>query len=128
MVLCVVIGCSKRSGCDNGVSFYRIPAIIKQRSKQEFELSKKRRNGFVSAISREDFSDKITTNDRICSTHFILGRPAYLFDVTNLDWLPTLNLGHLKRKVPEPTSELRCERARRRRERQIEMISSCCSK
>lgn len=112
MVLCVVIGCSKRSGRDKGISFYRIPAIIKGRSKQEFELSKKRRNGFLSAISREDLSDKIIANNRICSTHFISGKPAYLFDVTNPDWLPTLNLGHLKRKAPEPDGELRWERAK----------------
>ena len=56
MVPCVVIGCSKRSGCDKRISFYRIPAIIKGRIKQEFELSKKRTNVFLSAISREDLS------------------------------------------------------------------------
>ena len=70
-MLCAVIGCSKRSGRDMGISFYRIPAIIKGRSKQELELSKKRRNEFLSAISREDLSDKITTNDRISSTHYL---------------------------------------------------------
>ena len=127
MVLCVGIECSKRSAHNKGISFHRIPAIIKGRSKQEFELNKKRMNGFLSAISREDLSDKIITNDRICSTHFISGKPAYLFDVTNPDWLPTLNLDHLKRKAPEPTSELRWERVKRKRERQIEMMSSCGS-
>ena len=71
MALCVVIGCSKRSGHDKGISFYSIPAIIKGRSKQEFQLSKKRRNGFLTAIFREDLSEKIITNDRICSTHII---------------------------------------------------------
>ena len=76
MVLCAVIRCSKRSGRDKGIIFYRIPATIKGRSKQELELSKKRRNGFLSALSREELSDKIITNDRICSTHFISGKPA----------------------------------------------------
>ena len=49
-VLCVVIGCSKRSGPDNEVSFYRIPAIINGKSAVEKELSKKRRNGFLATI------------------------------------------------------------------------------
>ena len=52
----MAIGCSKRSGRDKGISFYRIPVIIKERSKQEFELSKKRRNGFFIVIPREDLS------------------------------------------------------------------------
>ena len=28
MVLCIVVGCSKRSGRDKDVSFFRIPTII----------------------------------------------------------------------------------------------------
>ena len=35
-------------------------------------------------------------NDRICSRHFINGKPAPLQDESNLDWLPTQNLGHCK--------------------------------
>ena len=41
-------------------------------------------------------SEKILANDRICSRHFINGKPASLEDETNPDWLPTLNLGHSK--------------------------------
>ena len=44
MVLCVVIGCSER---DKDVSFHRIPAIIRHSDKRDFELSKKRREGFL---------------------------------------------------------------------------------
>ena len=52
MVLCVVIGCSKRSGRDKDVSYYRIPVVIRHQSEREYELSKKRRDGFLAAISR----------------------------------------------------------------------------
>ena len=48
------------------------------------------------AISRGDLSEKILANDRICSSHFINGKPASLEDETNPDWWPTLNLGHSK--------------------------------
>ena len=50
MVLCVVIGCSKRSERDKDVSFHRIPAIIRHTDKRDFELSKKRREGFFIII------------------------------------------------------------------------------
>ena len=47
MVLCVVIGCSKRSDRDKDVSFHRIPAVIRHTDKRDFELSKKRKEGFL---------------------------------------------------------------------------------
>ena len=91
MVLCVVIGCSKRSGRDKDVSFYRIPKVITHRGKQEYELTKKRRDGFLAAIARDGIKDTdVLRNDRICSRHFISGKPAYLYDETNPDWLPTV--------------------------------------
>ena len=90
----------------SGILVYRqlwycvqIPAIIKGTSKEEFEVSKNQRNGFLSALSRQDFSDKIITNDQICFAHFISGMSAYLLDMTNPDWLSTLNPGHVSRKL-----------------------------
>lgn len=53
MVLCLVLGCSKRSGRDKDVSFYRVPKVIASRGKQEYELTKRRRAGFLAAISRD---------------------------------------------------------------------------
>ena len=111
----MVIGCSKRSGRDKDVSFYRILKIIMHRGKQDYELNKKRRNGFLAAVSREALRDKVVTNDRICSRHFILGKPASTYDQENPDWLPTLHLGHSKVK-PRPTKEA-TERWERLKER-----------
>ena len=106
MVLCVVIGCTKRSGRDKDVSFYRIPKVVTHRGKQEHELTKKRRAGFLAAISRDCFQgSSVLENDRICSRHFISGKPAYLFDETNPDWLPTLHLGHTKKRSSREISK-----------------------
>ena len=117
MVLCVVIGCSKCSGRDKDVSFSRIPKVITHRGKQEYELTKKRRDGFHAAISRDGLTDsKVLTNDRICSRHFTSGKPAYLYDETNPDWLPTLHLGHRKNRPTEEATQ-RWERKKARRER-----------
>ena len=115
MVLCVVFGCSKRSGRDKDVRFFRIPKILTKGSSNLKELSKKRRAGFIAAISREDITEKILVNDRICSRHFISGQPAALKDNTNPDWLPTLNLGHIKlsdRRIMAGTERWRRRKAR----------------
>ena len=96
MVLCLIVGCSKRSGRDKNVSFYRIPKVITRKGPRIEELSRRRRTGFISAISRDDLTDSILENDRICSRHFISGKPADLEDELNPDWLPTQNLGHSK--------------------------------
>ena len=87
-----MIGCTKRSGRDKGVSFYRIPKIITHRGQRDYELSKKRRDGFLAAISLDGLTEKVLVNDRICSRHFRSGKPAALYDDTNPDWLPSLNL------------------------------------
>lgn len=110
MVYCVV-GCfncsdqgpdSRRNLCpnlegDHNVSFYRIPAITRNQGKLELELSKRRRDGFVAAISREDLDLNDLEKYRVCSNHFVLGKPANLTDCTNCDWLPTTFLAHSER-------------------------------
>ncbi len=116
MVLCVVISCSSRSGRDKGVSFFRIPTVVTTRGSVERELTQKRRDGYLASISRGDLTEKIMKNDRICSKHFVLGKPAYLYDTTSTDWLPTLNLGHSKSSSKRgSTAEARYERAKRRK-------------
>ena len=110
MLLCIVDGCTKRSGRGKDVSFYRLPKIMSSRGTR-MELSKKRRAGYLAAISRKDLTEKIMANDKICSRHFINGKPAPHKicsrhfvngkpapdeDETNPDWLPTQNLGHCK--------------------------------
>ena len=83
MVICIVFGCSKRSDRDKDVSFYRIPAVREGRGTAEQELSKRQREGFLAAISREDLTDSKIENSRICSRHFISGKPADLYDSLN---------------------------------------------
>ena len=115
MVLCVVVGCSSRFGRDKGVSFYRIPTVVTTRGSAERELTQKCRDGYLAAISRDDLKEKILQNDRICAKHFISGKPAYLYDPTNTDWLPMLNLGHVKSKGSS-NADARYMRAKRRRD------------
>ena len=85
-------------------------------------LSKRRSEGYLKAISRVGLTEKILNNDRICSRHFKLGKPADLRDDTNADWLPTLYLGHSKSRqaINTPGETLRMARRIVRNARKIE--------
>ena len=96
MVICIVVGCLKCSERDKNVSFHRIPAVNCLHGKEDFELRKKRRDGYLAAISREDIDTSALHKYRICSRNFVSGEMANLYDTTSPSWLPTLNLGHEK--------------------------------
>ena len=71
MVLCVIVGCSNRSGRDKGVSSFPIPSIIMHRREKDKDLSMEQRAGFLAAISRAGVMDKILQNDNLLATfHF----------------------------------------------------------
>ena len=127
MVICVVVGCSKHSDSDKDVSFLRIPTVRRHYGKRELELSIRRRDGYLAAISRENIDVNELEKYRICSRHFVENPRVDLWDEHNIDWLPTLNLGHSKRKQLLDSSLARCEKAKRRHDDQrhteeIEML------
>ena len=118
MVLCVVIGCHKRSERDKDVSFHRLPAVHDREGKEDFELRKKRRDGYLAAISREDIDVNELHKYRICSLHFVSKWPADLYDTTNPNWLPSMNLGHDKSSSGQTNSNVVVERWERAQERE----------
>ena len=69
--------------------------MVCDRSRKE-ELSRMRRKGYLSAISRADLIESVIENSQTCSDHFLSGKPAGLFYETSPDRLPTEKLGHSK--------------------------------
>ena len=122
MGLCVIFGCNNRSDSKvRRVSFSRIPAIRYHYGEQEYQLSLKRRTAWLAAISRDDLDESNMQNYMICSKHFHSGKPAKAMDETNIDWVPTLHLGHDKLQQSSQPTQLqvkRSDRARKRAERQ----------
>jgi len=53
--LCVVVGCSSKSGKHEGLGF---PKIITNQGEEPEELTAKRRNEWISAVSRGDATNK----------------------------------------------------------------------
>ena len=52
------------------------------------------KSGGMAAISREDLDMTALHKYKVCERHFHSGKPAYLYNTTDPDWLPTLHLGH----------------------------------
>ncbi|VEN60951.1 unnamed protein product [Callosobruchus maculatus] len=91
---CCVVNCSSRGNRDM-VNFYRIPSVLNLSLKKDLnELSKRRREKWLQAIKREDLTEVKLKYARVCSKHFVSGKPADLRDELNIDWVPTLLLGH----------------------------------
>ena len=94
MVLCLIVGCGNRSGRDKGLYFAKVPSSVENQGQEARELSEELRSRWISAISRDDLADTILENDRVCGKHFVSGKAAKSWDKFNVDWVPTLNLGH----------------------------------
>lgn len=128
MVLCLIVSCGFRSGTrkskeqvewenSKGVktSFYRVPSIIRHQGDLTLSRSEERRRKWLTAISRDDLTEQKLQNDRVCSRHFILGKPSADYEHYKLDWVPTLHLGH--GKTTSQSSVSVSERAARKVER-----------
>ncbi|PFX14807.1 hypothetical protein AWC38_SpisGene21009 [Stylophora pistillata] len=118
-----MINCHNRTGRDKDIKFYVVPSIIKNQGEKAEELSIERRTRWLSAISRDKLSESVLRHDRVCSRHFVSGKPAASWDKYNVDWVPTLNLGHSKKQRDDERQLRDTERAERgklRRKRQHE--------
>ncbi|CAH3106647.1 unnamed protein product [Porites lobata] len=120
-----MVNCHSRTVRDKEISFFRVPVIVKNQGEACEELSIERRRRWLSAISRDGLTENLIQSGRVCSRHFVQGKPAASWDKWNVDWVPTLNLGHSK-KAACSNDELqmaRGERAKERRKRQQERES-----
>ena len=91
--------------------------MVKNQGEEAEKLSKERRSLWISAISRDDLSEQILANDRVCGRHFVSGKAAKSWDRFNTDWVPTLNLGHEKR-VKRKNLEQASQRGQRANEKE----------
>ena len=116
MAPCIIGNCGSKSGRDS-FRFYSVPASITNQGEEFEELTRERRNLWISAIDRADLKTKnVLKDERVCSRHFISGWPAANWNRFNEDWVPTLHLTKKehKKKDAEASAE-RSERAKARR-------------
>ena len=58
IVICVVVGRGSRTDREKETGFYQIPAIITNKGEFEEELTRERRNQWISQINRGDTKRK----------------------------------------------------------------------
>ncbi|CAH3118147.1 unnamed protein product [Pocillopora meandrina] len=119
MVLCLIVGCGSKSGRDKGLYFARVPSVVTNQGEEAQKLSEERRSRWISAMSRDDLTEEILENDRVCEKYFVSGRAAKSWDKFNIDWVPTLLLGHKKATDRADHKEAAAKRSERAREREL---------
>ena len=119
MVLCLIVGCGSKSGRDKGLYFARVPSVVTNQGEEAQKLSEERRSRWISAISRDDLTEEILENDRVCEKHFVSGRAAKSWDKFNIDWVPTLLLGQKKATDRADHKEAVAKRSERAREHEL---------
>ena len=70
---CAIVGCGNRGIRDATKSFCRLPAVILVQGDATFDLSKRRREKWLSRIARVDIKDSNYNFTRVCSDHFTSG-------------------------------------------------------
>lgn len=111
---CCVVNCEGKSHNDrgqrirNGLTFYHFPIWRKSDGVFLSDLSRRRREAWITAVGRADFTfDNIPQEAQVCSRHFISGKPAHDMMEKDADWVPSLHLNYKKSpdKNPAPIKE-----------------------
>ena len=92
--ICAVLGFSNRSNRESETHFFRVPKENKRRGEIVGRLTKQRRERWLANLSLLVTKGAESKHARVCSDHFVKGRPSDLYDVQNDDCAPTLKLGH----------------------------------
>ena len=80
MVQFVICDCNNRtdpcpgSNQDKIISFHRIPAVHDREGQKDFELRKRRQDGYLVVIHREDLNIHALDQYRICLKRFWSGK------------------------------------------------------
>ena len=102
---CLIVGCSNDRKRRPDLSFCTVPKVITSQGEQMDILSNERRTRWLAAISGDDLTERKLENDRVCGIHFHSGNAASLWDKFNLDWVPSLHLGHSKFRLRVQTNK-----------------------
>ena len=89
---CAIVGCSNRSDCEKDRSYFSLPKVTQKQDEGRI-LSKRRRECWVSAISRSDLN-LTAHHTRVCLDHFISGKIFCLTKVCR--FISLFELQHIK--------------------------------
>ncbi|KAK7893133.1 hypothetical protein WMY93_022285 [Mugilogobius chulae] len=86
---------------------------------QQDPADPKHREAWVKAVGRSDITFDVSDEVKVCSKHFVSGKPAYGMMDKDPDWAPTLHLNKEPEIVAKP------KRVVKKRQYQTEENSTC---
>ena len=100
--------------------------------KRSEELSRDRRSQWLSKINRKNFTacqlaEKNLTL-HVCGKHFINGKPSALYETTDPNWIPTINLGYELVTISSPESTVARNDRRKQRSNNLNQINESTEK
>lgn len=107
---CWVPGCGNRGEKNPKLGFFAIPKIREHEGDFTKALTEDRRRLWLKNINRESEPTKYS---KICSKHFISGRPASIYERSHPDWAPTVNLEGSKIQNKQAEAEAKLKRYQR---------------
>ena len=79
MVYCINDGCRMKTSNKDGLGIFRITPMINNQGEKYEKLTRERRKGWISAISRKDKSTKkVFETKRVRGKHFALSHCGFL--------------------------------------------------
>ena len=128
MVICCVVGCTHKPDKGSPLRFHHIPRIRTKHGEDSLILSTERRKKWFSTIKMSDINAN-ALHHIVCSVHFLSGKPTALFETSNVDWVPSLNMGYGDVETSTARVVAASNRAARKRsgKRKFERASSSSS-
>ena len=128
---CGVAGCSNSRKNAPDAGFFRLPSIVTTDKRSE-ELSRDKRSQWLSKINRKNLTacqlaEKNSTL-HVCGKHFINGKPSALYETTDPNWIPTINLGYELVTISSPESTVARNDRRKRRSNNLNQINESTEK
>ena len=128
---CDAAGCSNSSKNAPDAGFFLLPSIVTTDKRSE-ELSRDRRSQWLSKINRKNLTacqlaEKNSTL-HVCGKHFINGKPSALYETTDPNWIPTINLGYELVTISSPESTVARNDRRKRRSNNLNQINDSTKK
>ena len=73
-----MVNCSNAKDKRPDLGFCKVSKIVTNQGPEIEELTAERRRLWISAISRDDLTEKVLANDCVCGEHFLTGQAAFI--------------------------------------------------
>ena len=128
---CGVAGSSNRRKNAPNAGFFGLPSVVTTDKISE-ELSRDRRSQRLPKINQKNLTacqlaEKNSTL-HVCGKHFINGKPSALYETTDPNWIPTVNLGYELVTISSPESTVARNDRRKRRSNNLNQINESTEK